>query len=85
MKPRPLTKKELKARANGSAVFVVCLDKTAFAADPIQGWGLLRTSLVRLWYHMDLMVFDYHFEDYGKLWVAYDSCVDESLLGDWRK
>ena len=83
--PKPLTKTELIKRRDNTPVFVVCIDATPFAIDPIQGWGLKRTSVIRLWYQMDLMVFDYHFEDYGKLWLAYDVCVDEALISDWGK
>lgn len=80
-----LTLQQLQAKHANTPVFVVCLDKTPFATEPIQGWGLIRGGIVRLWHKCDLCVFDYHFEDYGKLWIAFDYCTDEKLIHDWSK
>jgi hypothetical protein len=79
---KPLTLKQLKARQN-TPVFVVCIDPTPFAIPPVQGWGLVRTSWVRLWHLSDCHTFDYHFEDYKKLWLAYPTCTDPKLIKDW--
>lgn len=76
---------DLKHRHDNSPVFVKCIAPELYAIEPIQGWGLIRKSLVRLWHKCDLAVFDYHFEDYGATWVAFDGCIDEELIHDWKK
>jgi len=79
-----LSLQELMLVHNNTPVFVRCIAPEQYAVEPIQGWGLIRTSIVRLWHKCDLAVFDYHFEDYGITWIAFDKCVDESLIRDWR-
>lgn len=70
----PLTLAELKKMA-GQPVWVKVIAHTNFAdpADDFDGWGLCRTSWVRVWdgKRADLVHIDYHFENYGKEWVAY--------------
>lgn len=71
---RPLTLKELQ-RMSGEPVWVHVIDHTDFAdpRDDFDGWGLCRTSWVRVWdeSRADLVHIDYDFEDYGRTWVAY--------------
>lgn len=80
-----LSLQELKRKHDNSPVFVKCIAPKLYCSEPIQGWGLIRTSIVRLWHKSDLAVFDYHFEDYGVTWVAFEACVDETLIRDWTK
>lgn len=83
--PNALTLQELKSRQDNSPVFVKCIAPEQYGDTPVQGWGLIRTSLVRLWHKCDLAVFDYHFEDYGITWLAFNLCVDRTLIRDWTK
>lgn len=70
----PLTLEELRLM-DGCPVWVEVIDHSVFAdkADDFDGWGLVRKSWVRVLdeKRADLVMVDYHFEDYGKEWQAY--------------
>lgn len=60
---------------NGEPVWVEVIDKTNFAdpRDAFDAYGLVRKSWVRVWdaARADLITIDYHFEEYGKTWIAF--------------
>jgi len=82
-KNEPLTLEELR-EMDGEPVWVKVLDHSVFAdkADDFCGWGLVRKSWVRVWdeRRADLVHIDYHFEEYGKVWLAY-RCKPEEEKG----
>ena len=75
---RPFTLEELKNLYN-CPVWVQVIDHSIFSdkRDDFDGWGMVRKSWVRIWDadRSDLIHIDYHFEDYGKEWLAYSSRV----------
>ena len=71
----PLTLDELK-QMDGEPVYIIPITLHKWIGDPLDGkpgWGLLRTSWVRIWRNetADLTHSDFDFEDYGKIWLAY--------------
>lgn len=70
----PLTLEELR-EMDGEPVWVKVVDHTVFAdnKDDFDGWGMCRSSWVRVWdeRRADTVKVDYDFEDYGKTWLAY--------------
>ena len=80
----PLTLEELKQMA-GQPVWVEVIDHKMFADkdDDFDGWGLVRSSWVRLWdeSRADIVHVDYDFEEYGKTWRAYSKPVKH---GKWE-
>lgn len=71
---KPLTLEELR-KMYGEPVWVKVIDHNCLkdVADDFDGWALVRTSWVRLWdaKRADLICVDWHFEEYGKTWLAY--------------
>lgn len=71
---KPMKLSELK-RMEGEPVWVQVIDKSNFAdpMDAFDAWGLVRKSWVRVWDkdRADIITVSYHFEDYGKDWLAY--------------
>lgn len=76
----PLTLEELR-EMDGEPVWVKVVDHTAFAdkEDDFDGWGMCRSSWVRVWdgRRADIVKIDYDFEDYGKTWLAYHRRLEE--------
>lgn len=70
---KPLTVEELR-KMYGEPVWVKVIDHDCLkdVADDFDGWGLVRTSWVRLWdaKRADLISVSWHFEEYGQ-WLAY--------------
>lgn len=70
----PLTLEQLR-KMEDQPVWVHVIDHTAFKDpnDAFDSWGLCRKSWVRVWdsKRADLILINYDFEDYGKMWVAY--------------
>lgn len=80
----PLSLEDLK-NMDGQPVWVRVIDHRNFAdpKDDFDGWGMVRKSWVRIWdeSRADLVHVDYHFEDYGKEWLAYREKPDYSVFG----
>lgn len=70
----PLTLEELRGM-DGQPVYVKVIDHTVFAnkKDDFDGWGMCRSSWVRIWdrKRADIVHVDYEFEAYGGEWMAY--------------
>lgn len=86
---KPLTVEELRKMV-GSPVWVEVIDHNVFAdpMDDFDGWGLVRTSWVRLWdeKRADLVKVDYDFEDYLKEWRCWAEkpTEEERKAAEWE-
>ena len=87
---KPLTVEELR-KIIGSPVWVEVIDHDVFADpfDDFDGWGLVRTSWVRVWdeTRADLVKVDYDFEDYLKEWRCWAEkpTEEERLAAEWEE
>ena len=84
-KRKIIPKKDLKGRTK--PIFIEVLDydgDDGYALDnPPAGWALVRPSWAVTWYCLDTMAHQYHFEDYGKLWIAYDDEPEGYVNKEW--